>query len=123
MNSPTPTDLRQKSCQPCEGGMAPLPRVEAERLLESLDGWELEGSEATIRRRWKVKDFMAGIAFLDRVAEVAEAEGHHPDIHLTGYRHVTIELTTHAINGLSENDFILAAKIDDLDVELHQPSS
>ena len=62
------------------------------------------------------KDFMAGIEFFNRVAELAEAEGHHPDLHLEGYRHVWIELWTHAIGGLSENDFILAAKIDQIPV-------
>lgn len=61
---------------------------------------------------------MAGMRFFNKVAEIAEAEGHHPDLHIAGYRNVTIEIWTHAIDGLSENDFILAAKIDELPVEL-----
>ena len=63
-----------------------------------------------------MKDFLAGIEFFDRVAALAEAEGHHPDLHLEGYRHASIELWTHAVGGLSENDFILAAKIDHIPV-------
>ena len=71
-----------------------------------------------IRKDWKVKNFMAGIEFFNRCAAVAEADGHHPDLHLEGYRNVAVELWTHAIGGLSQNDFILAAKIDQLPIEL-----
>ena len=71
-----------------------------------------------IRKVWVVKDFMAGIEFFNRVAAVAESDAHHPDLHLEGHRNVAIELYTHAIGGLSENDFILAAKIDQLPVTL-----
>ena len=71
-----------------------------------------------IRKDWKVKNFMAGIEFFNRCAELAEADGHHPDLHIEGYRNVSVELWTHAIGGLSENDFILAAKIDELPIEL-----
>lgn len=117
MSQSTAETLREKTCKPCEGGVSPLSREEATDLLNSLDGWGLDDDAARIRRRWEVKDFMAGVDFLGRVADIAEKEDHHPDIHLTGYRNVTIELTTHAIDGLSENDFIVAAKIDDLDVE------
>lgn len=113
-------ELRHKRCQPCEGGVPPVPRDEAERLLEGLPGWRLSPDGKAIRREWRVKDFAAGVEFFGRVAELAEAEQHHPDLHLTGYRHVTVELTTHAIGGLSENDFILAAKIDALPVQLKQ---
>ena len=112
--------LRQKSCQPCEGGVEPLSKSEAQRLLQELDGWELNDDATKIRRRWEVKDFLAGIDFLKRVADIAEEDQHHPDIHLTGYRNVSIELMTHAIDGLSENDFILAAKIDELPVSAKQ---
>lgn len=114
--------LKDRTCKPCEGGVAPLSRAEAERLLEHLDGWKLSDGGESIRRRWKVKNFAGGIEFLRGVAEIAEAEDHHPDVHLTGYRNVTIELTTHAIDGLSENDFILAAKIDELEVPLQEKS-
>ena len=70
-----------------------------------------------LEKHWDVRDFMAGIRFFDKVAELAESEGHHPDLHSEGYRHVWIELWTHALGGLSENDFIMAAKIDQLQVE------
>jgi 4a-hydroxytetrahydrobiopterin dehydratase len=69
-----------------------------------------------IRREWRVKNFLAGLEFFRAVGELAEAEGHHPDLHLVGYRNVAIEIWTHAINGLSDNDFILAAKIDQLPI-------
>lgn len=122
MAGSTKTALKDRTCKPCEGGVPSLSKAEAEQLLRDLDGWELADDGQCIRRRWKVQDFVAGIEFLRRVADVAEADDHHPDVHLTGYRNVTIELTTHAIDGLSENDFILAAKIDELNVPLHKTS-
>jgi 4a-hydroxytetrahydrobiopterin dehydratase len=122
MAGTTTTALQDRTCKPCEGGVAPLSKSEAEQLLQDLNGWELTDGDQSIRRRWKVKDFVAGIEFLRRVADIVEAEDHHPDLHLTGYRNVAIELTTHAIGGLSENDFILAAKIDQLEVPLHEKS-
>jgi 4a-hydroxytetrahydrobiopterin dehydratase len=73
-----------------------------------------------LRRDWQVKNFMAGMEFFREVARLAESEGHHPDLHLEEYRHVWIELWTHAVGGLSENDFILAAKIDRLPVAVRQ---
>ena len=106
--------LRTKSCQPCEGGVAPMPRKEATGLLEGLDGWTLVPKGKRIRREIVFDDFGEAIEFVNRIAELAESEGHHPDLHLTDYKHLAIELTTHAIRGLSENDFILAAKIDEL---------
>ncbi|MEW4528328.1 MAG: 4a-hydroxytetrahydrobiopterin dehydratase [Maioricimonas sp. JB045] len=120
MNGTSAESLRQKSCKPCEGGASPLSREEAGRLLEGLDGWEVNSGGKLIRRKWTTRDFKAAVEFLDRVAAIAEEDQHHPDVHLTGYRHVTIELTTHAINGLSENDFIVAAKIDTLPVALRE---
>ena len=84
----------------------------------TLDGWRLTHDGQRIRKDWVVKNFMAGIEFFNRVAEIAEGDGHHPDLHLEGYRNAWIELYTHAIGGLSENDFILAAKIDQLPVTL-----
>ena len=71
-----------------------------------------------IRREWTAKNFMAGIDFFNKVAALAEEEGHHPDLHLEGYRNVAIEIWTHAIGGLSDNDFILAAKIDQIPIAL-----
>jgi 4a-hydroxytetrahydrobiopterin dehydratase len=118
MSVPTSAELARKTCAPCEGGVSPLSREEAETLLQSLDGWSLAADGQRIRRDWVVKNFMAGIDFFQKVAALAEQEGHHPDLHLEGYRHVTVELSTHAIGGLSENDFILAAKIDELPIAL-----
>lgn len=117
MNIQTTDELVAKKCQPCEGGVEPTSYDEAERQLTKLDGWRLTHDGKRIRKDWTVKNFMAGMRFFNRVAELAEAEGHHPDLHLEGYRTVWIEIWTHAIGGLSENDFILAAKIDELPVE------
>ncbi len=111
-------ELVKKKCAPCEGGVAAVERAEAEARLRKLSGWKLAHSGQRIRKEWVVKNFMAGIEFFDRVARLAEDEGHHPDLHLEGYRNVAIEIWTHAIGGLSENDFILAAKIDKLPVKL-----
>lgn len=111
-------ELTQKHCVPCEGGIPPLSGEEVRQLLTRLPGWKLTADGKRIRREWRVKDFVTALDFFQRVAQIAEAEDHHPDLHLTGYRNVAIEIGTHAINGLSENDFILAAKIDQLPVEL-----
>lgn len=113
----TKQELKQRKCTPCEGGVAPLSRQDAETLLGQLSGWEITADGQRIAKRWTLKDFLSGIRFFDRVAEVAEREGHHPDLHLESYRQARIEIWTHAIGGLSENDFILAAKIDELPVE------
>lgn len=110
--------LVSKKCKPCEGGVEPCHPDQAQQQLRALPGWTLTGGGQRIRKEWTVKDFMAGMEFLNRVAEVAERDGHHPDVHLQSYRTVWIELWTHAIQGLSENDFILAAKIDQLPVTL-----
>jgi 4a-hydroxytetrahydrobiopterin dehydratase len=118
MTTATVEELKQKKCKPCEGGVPPVSRPEAERLLEKLPGWELTEDGKRIRRQWVVKDFAAGIDFFIRVSHLAEEEGHHPDLHLVGYRNITIELWTHAIDGLSENDFITATKIDDVPIEV-----
>ena len=108
-----PQPLSQRKCKPCEGGAAPLPASAAQTLLADVRGWELVDGTA-IRKTVKCKNFLDAVALIQRIAPVAEAEDHHPDLHLTGYRKLTIELSTHAIGGLSENDFILAAKIDHL---------
>ena len=123
MPTQTCEQLVAKKCQPCEGGVEPFPASEAEAQLQKLPGWRLVQQGKRIRKDWVVKDFMAGVDFFNRVAAVAEAEGHHPDLHLEGYRNVAIEIWTHAIGGLSENDFILAAKIDGLPVKVKKPQS
>jgi 4a-hydroxytetrahydrobiopterin dehydratase len=117
MSTATAEELRTKKCKPCEGGVPAVLRAEAERLLEEIPEWQLSEDGKRIRREWVAKDFLAAIDFFIRVSQVAEAEGHHPDLHLVGYRNVSIELRTHAIDGLSENDFITAAKIDDVPIE------
>ena len=111
-------ELVAKKCQPCEGGVEPCTLVEAEDQLARLTGWHLTHDGQRIRKDWTVKHFMAGMDFFNRVAEVAEDDGHHPDLHIEGYRNLSIALWTHAIGGLSENDFILAAKIDQLEIAL-----
>ncbi len=116
--APQTTDqLRSKRCRACEGEVDRLSPDQAREFLDSLNGWELTDDAQKIRKQWTMKDFTAGLNFLSRVGDLAEEEGHHPDIHLTGYRNVAIELSTHAVEGLSENDFILAAKIDELPVQ------
>lgn len=105
-------ELAAKKCVPCEGGVTACPLVQAEQQLQKLPGWYLTHNGQRIRRDWKVRDFLTGLNVFSEVAKVAEAEAHHPDLHLVGYQNVSIEIWTHAIQGLSENDFILAAKID-----------
>jgi len=111
MTATTVEELQNKRCRPCEGGVDACSRDEADRQLEQLAGWSLAPDGNSIRKSWRMKDFAAGIRLLNGIAEIAEQEGHHPDLHLEGYRNVRVELTTHAIGGLSENDFIMAAKI------------
>ena len=107
-------ELRAKRCVPCEGGIPKLTPAEAQALLAKITGWTITPDQQRIRKEWTVKNFMEGMQFFSKVAEIAESEGHHPDLHLVGYRHAAIEIWTHAIGGLSENDFILAAKIDEI---------
>ena len=111
-------ELAARHCAACEGGVAPLAGDDLKQHLQAVPGWKLTADGKRIRREWGVQDFAAGLDFFNRVGEIAEAEDHHPDLHLTNYRNVAIELWTHAIGGLSENDFILAAKIDKLPVVL-----
>jgi 4a-hydroxytetrahydrobiopterin dehydratase len=118
MTTQTPEQLRSKKCAPCEGGVRPYGVDEARQQLTRLSGWQLTPDNQRIGKDWTVKNFLAGMKFFNQVADVAESEGHHPDLHLEGYRNVRIEIWTHAIGGLSENDFILAAKIDELPIEL-----
>ncbi len=109
--------LTTKKCVPCEGGVDACPLPFVQEQLERLPGWYLTHGNQRIRKDWQVKNFMAGLHFFQKVAELAEAEAHHPDLHLEEYRKVSIELWTHAIGGLSENDFILAAKIDQIEIQ------
>jgi 4a-hydroxytetrahydrobiopterin dehydratase len=115
--------LVAKKCLPCEGGVAACSLEEAKGQLVQLNaastasGWQLTHDGKRIKKSWTAKHFKAAMEFFNKVADLAEAEQHHPDLHLEGYRNVWIEIWTHAIGGLSENDFILAAKIDRLPIE------
>ncbi len=116
MNIQTAQQLTAKKCEPCEGGVAAYALDTAQQQLEKLDGWRLTQDNQRIRKDWTVKNFVQALNFLNSVGDVAEADAHHPDLHLVGYRNVWIEIWTHAIGGLSENDFILAAKIDQIKI-------
>ncbi len=104
-------DLTQKKCVACEGGVPPLNKTEAEVLLRQIPGWTLSGDATSLLRTYTFKDFAEALVFVNHIGAVAESEGHHPDISF-GWGRVQVVLTTHAIDGLSENDFIVAAKID-----------
>jgi len=114
MKTPNCDALRQKKCKPCEGGVAPLTGQEVTAYLKALQGWKAQEDSKSIYKSFLMKDFMAAIQLIGEIARTAEEDDHHPDLHLTGYRHLRVTLATHAIQGLSENDFILAAKIDAL---------
>ena len=106
-------DLTKQHCVPCEGGVAPMTKAAAQERLAEVPGWQLRADGKEISREFKFKNFMAALAFINRIGAMAEAEGHHPDIEL-GWGRVGVRLSTHAIGGLSLNDFILAAKINAL---------
>ena len=110
--------LTKKKCQPCEGIGKALTRSEAEGFLPKVPGWSLQSEGKLISRELIMKNFTAAIKLMGDIAEIAEYENHHPDLHLTGYRKLRIDLSTHALGGLSENDFILAAKINLLPAQL-----
>jgi 4a-hydroxytetrahydrobiopterin dehydratase len=105
-------DLTKKRCVPCEGGVPPLTEAEEDRYIKNVSSWTLirEGNHK-ITRDFKFSDFKKAMVFVNKVADLAENEGHHPDICIS-YNKVTLQLLTHAVAGLTENDFIMAAKID-----------
>ncbi len=106
------SELASKACVPCRGGVPPLQGEELKRLGSQVDGWNVV-DEHHLERSFKFPDFKTALAFTDRVGELAEEQGHHPDIFLS-WGKVTVTIWTHKINGLTESDFILAAKIDRL---------
>lgn len=110
---PSSCDLSQRHCVPCEGGVAPMERGQAEELLAELDGWELSEDGKMISRRFEFRGFFRTMSFINAMAWVVNNEGHHPDFS-AGYNYCEVGFTTHAIDGLSENDFICAAKINAL---------
>lgn len=117
------SSLSSKKCEPCEEGTQPLSKEEVEKYLKQLsNNWEVVldngeeevyGSNRMIKREFEFDDFKKAMKFVDNIADLAESEGHHPNIHIY-YNRVVLELTTHSIEGLSKNDFIVAVKVDNL---------
>ncbi len=107
------SELAKKKCVPCEGGVKPMSQAEAEKLLLELADWALIDEAHLLAKSFHFKNFVQSMDFVNKVAGIAEEEHHHPDITIS-YNDVGIELSTHSIHGLSENDFILAAKIDEI---------
>lgn len=106
-------NLTKKKCEPCTSNTKPLTTEQVQNFLKHLKDWELQDN--CIEKLFKFERYVDGLNFINSVAKIAESEGHHPDIFL-GYRRVRITLTTHAVHALSENDFIIAAKIDEIKV-------
>ena len=107
-------DLLSKKCLPCEGGVLPFDMSEIHKYQKKVDGWDIKEDKSNIfflSKKFKFENFIKSQNFINEVGKMSEEEGHHPDI-LFGWGYAEIKITTHAINGLSENDFILAAKID-----------
>ena len=110
------SDLLNKKCVPCEGGILPFDISEIHKYQKKVDGWNVKSNEKKIfflEKKFTFKDFINSQYFINKVGEISEIEGHHPDISF-GWGYAKIIITTHAIEGLSENDFILAAKIDQI---------
>tara|TARA_B110000003_G_C16435047_1_gene451708 strand:- start:397 stop:735 length:339 start_codon:yes stop_codon:yes gene_type:complete len=106
--------LIDKKCLPCEGGVSPMDLSEIHKYQKKVDGWDVKADENKIfflEKKFNFKNFIDSQKFVNKVGEVSEQEGHHPDIFF-GWGYAKISVTTHSIEGLSENDFILAAKID-----------
>ena len=108
-------DLGAKTCKPCEGGVPPLEQAEINRLLQELEGWEQAGKEIT--KVYQFKNYYETMAFVNATAWISHHEDHHPELEVS-YKQCRVRYSTHAIGGLSENDFILAAKIDKLPIRL-----
>jgi 4a-hydroxytetrahydrobiopterin dehydratase len=105
--------LAKKRCVPCEEGGDPLPEEKARELLKELDGWMLIDGGGLLAKTFEFSNYQETIKFVNKVAIIADEEGHHPDMTVS-YDHVGVELMTHAVGGLTENDFILAAKINEI---------
>lgn len=109
------TDLSKQKCVPCEGGTSPLVEAEENMYHQQVEDWEIIREDVhQIEKDFTLENFQDAIDFITKVAEIAESEGHHPDIFLHDYKHVLINLHTHAIGGLSVNDFIVAVKIEEM---------
>jgi len=107
------SEIARKTCTPCRGGVPPLTIDESAAMLRQTPEWEMLDNGRRIQRSFKFTDFATAFGFVKLVSDLAESEGHHPDITF-GWGYVTVSLQTHKINGLHENDFILAAKIDEV---------
>ena len=110
------SDLLNKKCVPCEGGVTPFDISEIHKYQKKVDDWDVKKNEKNnffLEKNFKFKNFIDSQNFINKVGEISEKENHHPDI-LFGWGYAIIKITTHAIEGLSENDFILAAKIDQI---------
>ena len=108
----TPEPLHRMHCVPCEGGTQPLHHDEFQQYLTIVPTWTVVSDEKSIYKKFQFENFKKALQFVNAVGGVAESEGHHPDINLHDWKFVSITLTTHAIGGLSINDFVLASKID-----------
>ena len=113
-------DLTKTHCTSSKTGGKALAVSQLKKYLAVVPHWILTAGGKRIRRKWVAKNFVVALDFFNRVGRIAQTENHHPDLHLRGYRNVTIELSTHDLGGLSENDFIVAAKINQLPVELKE---
>lgn len=107
------SELSDKKCKPCSGESSALTALEANSMLKALQEWQLSDDGTSLSKAYRFKNFYHTMSFVNAIAHIANQEGHHPDISL-GYNYCNVVLTTHAIHGLSENDFIVAAKIDQL---------
>jgi 4a-hydroxytetrahydrobiopterin dehydratase len=105
-------ELKKKKCVPCEGGLDPLAREEFTKYLDQVKEWAVIDNDKKLEREFTFKDFKQALNFVNSAGEIAENEGHHPNIYIHSWNKVKMTVYTHAIDGLSENDFILAAKID-----------
>ncbi len=112
--------LAEQSCTPCRGGVPPLDSAAAEEYRREAPDWALLDNATRIERTYRFRNFAAAVAFVERVAAIAENEGHHPDIAF-GWGYATVSLRTKKIKGLHQNDFIMAAKLDRLAAELPAP--
>lgn len=104
--------LTHKKCKPCEGGTKPMTDSDIKKYLKLVNNWIYVKEGGRIEKTYTLKNFITCIKLINEIAQIAEEEGHHPDILLYNWNNIKVSLTTHAIKGLSENDFILAAKID-----------
>lgn len=107
-------NLMKKHCKACEGYEKPMNSKDAKKYLKKVLGWKININEKSIIKNFKFKNFKEALKFVNKIGQLAEKEGHHPDIKIYSYKKVKINLTTHAINGLSENDFVMASKIDEI---------